>query len=248
MKIIVLAAGYATRLYPITKDKPKALLTVGDRTILDHLIDKVRLLPGREEVIVVTNSRFFGMFDAWAKAQKSRVPVRVVDDGTTSNENRLGAIGDLSLALREGKVDDDVLVLASDNLFEEKLDGFVHFAEKKGGAVSIGVYDIKDPSIAAGRYGVVDFDKAKRVKEIEEKPVRPRTSFVSMGVYYFSRQTLPKMADYLADSKKQDAPGHYIIWLLSHLPVYAYPFHGRWFDIGSVDQLEEASREYKKNA
>ncbi len=249
MKTIILAAGYATRLYPLTKDKPKALLPVGSKPLLTHLLENIRRIPGDNEVVLVTNDRFASLFDKWSKdvalGGSDGSDIRVLNDGTTSNENRLGAIGNLQFAIQNCGIQEDVLVLASDNLFDGELKDFVSFARSKKAEACIGTYDIKDPSIAAGRYGIIEIDDSFRITGIEEKPEKPKTSFVSMGVYYFSKTTLSGISEYLKHTSKKDAPGYYATWLLSRIPVHSYIFTGRWFDIGSVEQLGEASRAYE---
>ena len=247
MKVIILAAGYATRLYPLTKDKPKALLPIGPKPLIDHLLDKMEGLSGADELILVTNHRFYESFQAWAKGHRFSKPIRVVDDRTTSNDNRLGAIGDLQFTLKQCRIDEDIMVLASDNLFEQNLSGFLKFAQSDHHPVCIGVHDIGDPKIAAGRYGIIEFDASGKITAIEEKPARPKTTFVSMGVYYFSKETLKFVDEYMQSSQKEDAPGHYVTWLLKKTSVYASVFAGRWYDIGSLDQLEEAGRDYRSH-
>jgi glucose-1-phosphate thymidylyltransferase len=245
MKVIILAAGYATRLYPLTKHKPKALLPIGNKPLINHLIDKMDRLEDLNEIILVTNDRFYQQFLDWSKTIRASAPVTVINDGTTDNDNRLGAVGDLQFAVKASKTKEDIMVLASDNLFDEDFKGFTAFAKKKGDGLSIGVYDIGDPKIAAGRYGIIEFDSTKKITRIEEKPKEPKATTVSMGVYYFSQSTLPFMDIYMKSSAKQDAPGHYVTWLLKQMNVYAYLFSGKWYDIGSFDQLDEANRDYQ---
>jgi glucose-1-phosphate thymidylyltransferase len=242
MKVIILAAGYATRLYPLTKDKPKALLPIGQKPLLDHLMDKIQEIEENPQVILVTNSRFYGQFSQWGKDRS----VAVVDDGTTSNENRLGAIGDLQFALQAQHVNEDILMLASDNLFDGSLDAFVKFARSKSNAACVGVYDIEDPKIGSKRYGILEIDSQKRIVHIEEKPEHPKTTFVSMGIYYFSGKSLSLITEYLKSPDKKDAPGFYITWLLKRMSVYAFQFKERWYDIGSLEQLKEASESFKR--
>lgn len=245
MRAVILAAGYATRLYPITRNQPKALLMVGGRLMIDHLMDRVDTVEGIEETILVTNSRFFLSFTRWAE-QRSRLhpgrPIRVLNDGTTSNADRLGATGDLRFALRTTRISDDLLVLASDNLFDEKLSAFAAKLKEQDGGVLIGVTDVGDPAIAAGRYGTVERTADGEVTLIEEKPAEPKTSLVSMGVYGLSRRVLPFLDDYLSGKEVKDAPGHFIKWLLDHVEVRAYEFKGRWYDIGSFGQWAEADK------
>lgn len=246
MKTIILAAGYATRLYPVTRNKPKALLSVGGRTMLDHLMDRVDSVQEVDETVLVTNELFYRPFTVWAKNRMKKNPagrpIRVLNDGTTSNADRLGATGDLRFALREARISDDLIVLASDNLFDEDLRGFAARFVERGDGVLIGVTDVGDPALAAGRYGTVESAADGEVTAIEEKPMKPKTSRVSMGVYGISRRVLPFLDEYLSGKEVKDAPGHFIKWLLDHVEVHAYEFKGRWYDIGSFDQWAEADK------
>jgi glucose-1-phosphate thymidylyltransferase len=245
MKAVILAAGYATRLYPLTENKPKCLLTVGGRTILDSIAAKIERTAGCEEIVIVTNAKFYDRLEMWKKGAKHGLPVRIINDGTTSNQTRLGAIGDLGLALNEAKIDTDVLMMASDNLFDQELDDFVRFAQSRPEAVTIAVYDIHDPKLAANKFGVVEADKTGKVISLEEKPAKPKTSVIGMGVYYFPASSLPKVHEYLADKNAKDAPGHYVRWLSERTTLFSFAFQGMWYDIGDLNALDEADRLFK---
>ncbi len=245
MKAIILAAGYATRLYPLTENKPKCLLTVGGRTILDSIVAKIERVDSCDEILIVTNAKFYPLIEEWKKNAKHRLAIRVVNDGTTSNETRLGAIGDLGLALDTAKIQTDVLMMASDNLFDQELNDFIKFARSKNGAVAIAVYDIGDPKLAANKFGVVEADRAGKVISLEEKPASPKTSLIGMGVYYFPASSLPKVREYLADKNAKDAPGHYIRWLSERSTLFSFTFQGMWYDIGDLKALDEANRLFK---
>ncbi len=242
MKVIILAAGYATRLYPLTLDTPKCLLSVGGQSILDALCHKISALGEVDEVIVITNAKFYGKLKSWKKKAPLRVPVRILNDGTLSNETRLGAIGDLSFAIKECGIHDDILMLASDNLFEEDLQGFLEFSIKNKGAVSVALHDIRDPKLAANRYGVLEVNAEKEVVSIEEKPAHPKSSLIGMGVYYFPKSTLEWVREYLKDKEAKDAPGHYIRWLVGRVKIFGFTFSGMWYDIGDLAALEEANK------
>lgn len=244
MKAVILAAGYATRLYPLTENSPKCLLTVGGRTILDSICGKLNAVQEIDEIVIVTNAKFYPQLSAWRDGASSRAPIRVLNDGTVSNETRLGAIGDLGLALREASVASDVLMMASDNLFDQELGDFIRFARGHQGAVSIAVYDIGDPKLAAGKFGVIESAPDGLVMRIEEKPERPRSSFIGMGVYYFPKNSLSLVTDYLAHRDAQDAPGHYIRWLAGRIQIFSFEFKGIWYDIGDLKALEEANKQY----
>lgn len=244
MKAVILAAGYATRLYPLTENKPKCLLTVGGRTILDSIVSKIEKVAGCDEIVIVTNAKFYEQMNAWKKSVKLRLPVRVINDGTTSNDNRLGAIGDLGLAIRETKIQTDILMMASDNLFDQDLDAYVRFAQGKK-AVSTAAYDIGDPKLAANKFGVIEADADGKVLSLEEKPAQPKTSMIGMGVYYFPVSSLSQVNEYLADKNAKDAPGHYLRWLLERVTIFSFTFQGMWYDIGDLKALEDANRLFK---
>jgi glucose-1-phosphate thymidylyltransferase len=195
VKAVILAAGYATRLYPLTLDRPKALLLIGGRPIVDHLLERLAEVEGLDEVHLVTNSKFAVAFREWAARRGGAEAVRIVDDGTSDDATRLGAIGDLDLTIREGGIDDDLLVLAGDNLFSENLAPFAEFGREKG-APALGVYDVGDLD-AIRRYNAIELDADDRVTFFEEKPERPRTTLTGIALYFFPRQSLGHVREYL---------------------------------------------------
>lgn len=245
MKAVILAAGYATRLYPLTENKPKCLLEVAGVTILDRIVAQLNEVSLLDEILLVTNARFFEQLNDWKKETVSRVPVRILNDGTTSNDNRLGAVGDLSLSIRRVNIRTDILLLASDNLFEQSLSSFVDFAQEEKESVSIGVYDIGEPEAAAKKFGVIETTASGEVIGFEEKPEKPRSSLIGMGVYYFPAKTLPLVDEYLLSRDAGDAPGFYVRWLLGKVKIFSLKFSGLWYDIGDLKSLEEADRIFK---
>lgn len=246
MKAIILAAGYATRLYPLTKDKPKCLLTVGGKTILDQICDKLDAISEFDEIIIVTNARFYEQMHKWSVSAKRKLPVKILNDRTTSNDTRLGAIGDLQFTIKQCQLDTDLVMMASDNLFDQDLKEFVKFARSKKDAVTIAVYDIKDPALASKKFGVIEIDKTNEVVQIEEKPEFPRSSLIGMGVYYFPKSTLPLVDTYLGQKDAADAPGFYIRWLVGRVKIFSFTFLGMWYDIGDLKALEEANTTYNQ--
>ncbi len=244
MKVVILAAGYATRLYPLTLNKPKCLLTVGNRTILDALCGKLDVLKDLDELIVVTNAKFFDQLVNWKKNAKSRFSIRILNDGTDSNDTRLGAIGDLRFAIQQCRLETDILMLASDNLFDAGLSGFTDFAKSKDGAVSVGLYDIKDPHLAAKKFGVLEINSASEVVSIEEKPEFPKSSLIGMGIYYFPKDSLHLVHEYFDHQEAKDAPGYYIRWLGGRVKIYGFQFSGMWYDIGNLKALEDANQAF----
>lgn len=242
MKAVILAAGYATRLYPLTLNKPKCLLEVGGHAILDSLCRKIDALADVEEILIVTNARFFGQLESWKEKTSRRCPVRILNDGTDSNETRLGAIGDLGLLIREYGLHADSLVLASDNLFESGLQEFLDFARSKPGAIAAGLYDLKDPKLASKKFGVLEIDRNSEVTRMEEKPENPRSSLIGTGVYFFPASTFRFVHEYLGRKDAKDAPGYYLQWVFGRVKIYGYLFQGLWYDIGDLKALEEANK------
>lgn len=228
MKALILAAGYATRLAPLTDDFPKGLLPVGGRPMVDWIVDSVRR-AGIDDITLVTNTRFASAFEAWAGG------VRVVDDGTDSNDNRLGAIGDIQFV----DLDDDALIIAGDNLFDYALDDLVAFWETRGRRSAVAVYDVQERELAK-RYGIVDVDMDDRIVSFVEKPEDPPSTLAATATYLYSRDHLRLVDTYLAEGNNPDQPGNFIAWLHRREPVYAFRFAGGWYDVGDHAQLLEA--------
>ena len=242
MKAIILAAGYATRLYPLTLDRPKALLPVGGRPMLERLLERLGEVEGLDGVYVVTNAKFANAFREWAR--EADAGVKIVDDGTSDEETRLGAIGDLDLTIREGGIDDDLLVLAGDNLFSESLAGFPAFALAKGGA-ALGVYDVGDFE-AIQSYAAIELDGDDRVVRLEEKPSEPRTTLAGIALYFYPRGALGLVREYLDAGNNPDQPGRLVEWLYPRTPVYGWRVPGRWYDVGSKETLAEADQAFTR--
>ncbi len=234
MKAIILAAGYATRLYPLTKNIPKALLPLQDKTILDRIMEKLEGLR-LKRVYLVTNHKFYAQFSAWAKGKE----IAIFDDRTNSEENRRGAVGDILFAMKEANIRDDLLVVNGDNLFEFDLKHFLHFFKERP---KIACLDIKDKE-KAKQYGVVAVEDQKIVR-FEEKPQHPFSTLISTGVYFFPKKNLHLVKAYVEQGGKTDRTGDFIEWLVKQTTVYAYPAKGKWFDIGTKEILEEARKEF----
>jgi glucose-1-phosphate thymidylyltransferase len=238
MKVVILAAGYATRLRPLTDATPKPLLPVGGRPMVDWIVENARATPGVDGVHLVTNSRFAAQFRAWAEASG----VIVHDDGTSTNENRLGAVGDLALAIERGEIDDDLLVVAGDNLFDYRLADFADDWRRRSGnreVSSVVVYDCDDLELAT-HYGIVELAPDDRVVYFVEKPDDPPSTLAATATYLHPRSHLPLVGRYLEEGHAPDQAGSFIAWLYRREPVYGYRFVGDWFDIGNHAQLLEA--------
>jgi glucose-1-phosphate thymidylyltransferase len=235
VKALILAAGYATRLRPLTDTIPKQLLPVGDRPMVDWILDRVAETSAGE-IHLVTNARFALDFERWADDKD----VRVHNDGTTSNDDRLGAIGDIQFV----GLDDDLLVVAGDNLFEFSLAEYESYWRAKGGSC-IAVHDVRDPELAK-KYGIVDVDGDDRVTAFVEKPEDPPSTLAATATYLYRREDVAKIATYLGQGNPPDQPGNFVAWLHTRAPVYAYRFPGEWYDIGDAAQLLEADNRVRR--
>lgn len=236
MNLLVLAAGYATRLYPLTRDRPKSLLPVGGKPMADWLLRWLEPI-GFDATYLVTNAKFAPHFRQWAEGKD----VTVVDDGTTSDEDRLGAIGDIGFVLDSEGIDDDLVVVAGDNLFSEPLADFGRAARERG-APLLAIHDVGDVELVRGRYNSIEIDAHGRITYFEEKPEEPRSTLAGIGLYFYPRATLPLIREYLAAGQNPDQPGRLVQWLYPRVDFYTWPVPGKWYDIGSREQLEEADR------
>jgi glucose-1-phosphate thymidylyltransferase len=245
MRAVILAAGYATRLRPLTDSVPKQLLPVGGRPMLDRILDRVRELDEVDGVHLVTNSRFAPDFREWAGPRD----VSVHDDGTTSNEDRLGAVGDLGLVIEEAGLDgEEVLVLAGDNLFDFSLvDYAAWWRAKPGVASAVALYDVGDLELAT-HYGIADTDADDRVVHFVEKPSDPPSTLAATLVYLLPAEHVRLVGSFLEAGHPADNAGSFLGWLAAREPVYGYRFAGRWYDIGNHDQLLEADNLLRRQA
>jgi glucose-1-phosphate thymidylyltransferase len=241
MDALILAAGYATRLQPLTDDRPKHLLPVGGRPMLDWVLGKLHE-AGIDRIHLVTNARFAPQFEAWAQGND----VTVHDDGTTSNDDRLGAIGDIRFVQERARLDDDLLVIAGDNLFDYSLADLVGFRRDKGGS-AVAVYDVGDLDLVR-QYSIVELDGDDRIVGFVEKPEHPTSTLAATAAYLYTREHASLVAQYLDEGNPPDQPGNYVAWLHRRVPVYGYRFGGDWYDIGDADQLLEADNRMRDRA
>jgi glucose-1-phosphate thymidylyltransferase len=243
MKALILAAGYATRLRPLTENRAKPLLPVGGRPMVDWTLDKISEVRDIDEIHLVTNGRFAADFREWARDNE----VRVHDDETQSNEDRLGAIGDIVfVADRQEWEGEDVLVVAGDNLFDFSLADYVDWWKAKDGS-AIAVYEQPNPELVS-QYSVVELDPDGRVVSFVEKPEKPESNLTAIATYVYHRAHLALLRAYIAEGNSPDQPGHFIAWLHTRAPVYGYRFGGEWLDIGDRTQLVEADNRYRRRA
>ncbi|MGD2278806.1 MAG: nucleotidyltransferase family protein [Candidatus Omnitrophota bacterium] len=244
MKSLILAAGYGTRLYPLTLDRPKPLVKVGGRPILGRLFEKLEKIESCDEVYVVTNDKFYEVILKWLRKKNYSFKVKIINDKTKTNEDRLGAIGDIDLVLKKERPKDDVLIMAGDNLFEFDIMDFVNFAKKKN-CLSVALYDVKDLSLAK-RYGIVSLDQDQKIIDFQEKPESPKSTLASTGIYYLPEAKLGTLDEYMETSLVKDAPGNYVRWMSQSDAVYGYVFTEGWYDIGDKSSLEKADLEYRE--
>jgi len=245
--VIILAAGYATRLYPLTLTRAKPLLPVAGKPMIDYVLDNLAPIGSIERVIIVTNAKFAAQFQKWAddyRATKAKLTFTIVNDGSTDDTNKLGAIGDLHLVLDREKVNGDIIVVAGDNLFSESLTGFGAFCREKQEPV-LAVYDVGSLEDIK-KYNAITFDASDRITFFEEKPKQPSSTVTGIALYYYPKKTLPLIRQYLAEGNNPDQPGRLVQWLYPRTPVYVWRVPGVWYDIGSKETLEEANRIFAK--
>lgn len=242
MKCILLAAGYATRLYPLTENMPKSLLKVAGITILEHILHKIEEVPEIDEVILVSNERFYCQFQDWVNGYDAKKNIQVLNDLTTDNDHRLGALADIQFAIEQEQIQDDILVMAGDNLFDFSLTDFVgYYNSKKTDCIL--VHELADQR-ALRRTGVVTINEDYKVTHFEEKPQEPKSNLAAPPFYIYRQATLPFFRQYLNEGHNPDAPGHFIPWLITKATVYAYSFKGSRYDIGTFESYREVQEIY----
>jgi glucose-1-phosphate thymidylyltransferase len=240
VKAIVLAAGYATRLRPLTDTIAKPLLPLAGRPMVDYIYDKIAEAPEVDSVHVVTNQKFTAGFQEWAKKHKGRLPIVVHNDGTLTNEDRLGAIGDIRFTVENGKLQgDDLLIIAGDNLFDYSPADYVSYWKSKGEAGALALYNCEDRELVK-QYSIVELDENDRITSFIEKPKNPTTTLVGTAAYIYHRKHVPLIQQYLSEGNSPDQPGNFVAWLHKRVPVYGYRFKGGWLDIGNPVELLNA--------
>jgi len=241
MKCLILAAGYATRLYPLTENFPKPLLAVQGKAILDWLIDDIDTSGEADEYIVISNHKYAEHFYRWADGKKQKITV--VDDGTVSNETRLGAVRDIQFAIEKLSLDDDMLVIAGDNLLDFSLARFVLYAKEKKASCIMRYFESDRNRLL--KCGVVTCDKSDRIIRMTEKSPTPETNWCTPPFYYYTREDAKLVGKGIESGCGTDAPGSYIAWLCTQTDVYAMEMPGRRYDIGNLESYERVEKEYK---
>ena len=244
MKCLILAAGYATRLYPLTENFPKPLLKVGEKTILDWLIQDIEGAGCVDEYIVISNHKFAPHFQEWALAHTSHITV--IDDGTESNDTRLGAVRDIQLALSripQEEWQEGFLVIAGDNVLDFSLQHFISYAKRKGASCIMRFHEPNEERLH--KSGIVEVDADDRILSMEEKPAQPKSHWICPPFYYYTQQDAHLVGRGIEQGCGVDAPGSFIAWLSTQVPVFAMEMPGRRYDIGNLASYEEVQRTYR---
>ena len=241
MKCLILAAGYATRLYPLTKNFPKPLLKVGEKTILDWLIEDIHASDLVDEYIVISNHKFAHHFDDWAKAHT--LPITVLDDGTSTNETRLGAVCDIQFAIDKLHLDDDLFIIAGDNILDFSLTTFLYYAQEKGTSCTMRYYEQDEGKLK--KCGVSEIDENERLLSLEEKPQSPKSHWCTPPFYFYKREDAARIKEAIADGCGTDAPGSLVAWMCSHSTLYSMEMPGCRYDIGNLISYQKVQKNYK---
>ena len=240
MKCLILAAGYATRLYPLTENFPKPLLEVGGKTILDWLVDDIDTAGEIDEYVVISNHKYAPHFESWAKTKAQKITV--VDDGTESNETRLGAVRDIEFAIEKLGIKSDMLVIAGDNVLDFSLTKFISYIKEKNASAIMRYYEPDEKKLL--KCGVVTIDENDKIIRMTEKSPTPETHWCTPPFYYYTETDAMRIGEAIADGCGTDAPGSYIAWLAKTSDVYAMEMPGKRYDIGNLESYEKVKKEY----
>lgn len=243
MKLIILAAGYATRLYPLTLNQPKPLLVVAGKPMIEHVLDNLAPIENIDHVFIVTNAKFADHFQRWAdhrRTNQTRFGFTIINDHSTDDSNKLGAIGDLHLVLTQKPINDDIIVVAGDNLFSHTLAAFGEYCRQKQAPV-LAVYDVGDLD-EIRKYNAIEVDADGRITFFEEKPAHPQSTLTGIALYYYPQSSLPMIRQYIEEGNNPDQPGRLVQWMYQRTPFYTWQVPGIWYDVGSKETLEEANR------
>ena len=244
--VILLAAGYSTRLYPLTKNFPKPLLEVAGKPVMTNIVEKLENLNELNKVYVVTNNRYYAHFIEWRKKLKTRLKIEIINDGTLHEGDKLGAIGDLNFILSSKKIGSDILIIAGDNLFSSSLNPLYNYFKEKNENVI--VVDELPTLEQAKRYGVIDLDRDSKVISLIEKPENPKSKLITHVVYLLKKKSINKIKEYLDEGNKPDAPGYFLQWFYKKDTIYGFKIGGKYFDIGTPETLEKARKEFTSSS
>ena len=241
MICLILAAGYATRLYPLTENFPKPLLKVGEKTILDHLTDDINAGGKVSDFVVIPNHKFAHHFEDWAKTKEYKITV--VDDGTSTNETRLGAVRDIKFAIDKLNLDDDVLIIAGDNVLDFSLNKFVDYAVEKNSSCVMRYFEAKKEKLS--KSGVLEIDDNDLLLGMQEKPAEPKSNWCCPPFYFYKKEDISRIDEAIVDGCGVDAPGSLVSWMCKKSSVYAFEMPGSRYDIGNLESYEMVQRDYK---
>lgn len=241
MRAIILAAGFSTRLYPLTQNKAKALLEVKGKLIVDYIIEKIKEIEDIDKIIVITNNKFYNDFINWKnkKNKEDKKKIKILNDGIDSEEEKLGAVGDLLFAIEQENIHEDIFVIAGDNLFKCSLNDAYKLFRKENKDLSI-FYDVQDLE-EAKRFGIALVEN-NLIVDFQEKPSKPKSTLCSASTYFYKKETLDLIRKFIQEVKNKDQPGLFLQWLYKKVPVYAYITKEKWFDIGTKEVFEEAKK------
>ncbi len=243
MKALILAAGYATRLYPLTIDRPKQLLQVGEKKMIEHIIHNINEVDEIDGIIIITNNKYYSKFIEWEKDFDSDKPITLINNGTNTNEERLGAVGDMHFAIKKQNIDDDILIIGGDNLFEFSLLSIMNmFREKKAPVVA--ARDLGNPNKLTKKFGTIEIDDNMKIIGFEEKPEAPKSALASTCIYLYTKDEIRELEALVSGGNIPDNPGDFLRYILNKKHVYCYSFSETWYDIGSHEELKEVHELY----
>ncbi|MCR5617389.1 MAG: nucleotidyltransferase family protein [Clostridiales bacterium] len=245
MKVLLLNAGYATRLYPLTENMPKSLLPLGKKLIIDYILDSIDSLSDVSEIILISNSKFASMFQDWADSldRTGKAPICVLDDGTNSPDNMRGAIGDIKFAIDEKKIDEDICIMAGDNIFTYDINEMYGFFKQKKYDTLVAINVPEKHQLQKLAVAILDDDGM--ILDMTEKPEEPKSHWGIYATYFYKRDTIKLIDTYLEEGNSPDAPGNFPSWLYKKCPVYAYKATGDCIDIGTLENYEKTKKEYE---
>ena len=245
MKVILLNAGYATRLYPLTENMPKSLLPLGKRLIIDYILDSIDELPDVNEIVLISKSKFAAQFTDWANSldRSGKAPISVLDDGTNSPDNMRGAIGDIKFAIEEKNIDEDICIMAGDNIFTYDIKDMYNFFREKDKDTLVAIHVPEKHQLQ--KLAVALLDDEGKILDMTEKPKEPKSNWGIYATYFYKRETIKLIDTYLEEGNSPDAPGNFPSWLYKRQPVYAFKAQGDCIDIGTLENYEKTKAEYE---
>jgi len=244
MKAIVLAGGYAKRMWPLTLETPKQLLPIAGKPMIEYVLEELELIEDIDKIYVSTNQKFASKFHEWFNNRENKKDIELFIEPTTSEEQKLGSIGALDFLIKEFGIDEETLVIGGDNLFEFKMVDLIRHLEKKN--ANIIVLDEVENLEEAKQFGVAEVDENHKILSFKEKPEHPKSTLVATACYILTKRGVEEVSKYIEQGGDPDKMGHFIEWLCKNDIVYAFTFDGKWFDIGNIEMYKEADEYFKK--